>query len=276
MNSYPATQQSGFLRNFLFSAIVILFFLPIVLQAQAATPPVPSSPPDRVVDLANLIEPTLEAQLVAALRELEEKTTAQMAILTVSSLDGETVEVFSLRTAEQWKLGQKGKDNGLLLTVALKERKYRFETGYGLESVLPDSLLGSIGREKMVPFFKEGKYGEGIAAATKEVFAVLAKHYNVQLGSGIQLQAKALSAASVRPDRSEDERCIFFFIGGFFILFFIVALFFVKKGRTGSGSSSSSSWSSNDSASSSSSSSDSSDSSGGGGSFGGGGSSGSW
>ncbi len=159
----------------------IFFCLAEPVRLHASTPPVPCSPPERVVDLADIIEPALEGQLVAALRELEEKTTAQMVILTVTSLDGEAIESFSLHVAEQWKPGQKGKDNGLLLTVALKERKYRFETGYRLESVLPDSLLGSIGREKMGPFFKEGQYGEGIAAATKEILALLAKHDQAQL-----------------------------------------------------------------------------------------------
>ncbi|MCW5198154.1 TPM domain-containing protein [Desulfobulbus sp. F4] len=112
-----------------FELLVLLCLLLVPIALRAASPAVPSSPPERVVDLANIIEPALEAQLVSALRELEEKTTAQMVVLTVSSLDGETIETVSLRTFMQWKLGQKGKDNGLLLTVALKERKYRFEAG---------------------------------------------------------------------------------------------------------------------------------------------------
>ncbi|MGR0481603.1 MAG: TPM domain-containing protein [Candidatus Electronema sp. V4] len=270
--------RSGLLRAVLRCAALFLLVMVVPAMLRAASPPVPSSPPERVVDLANIIEPALEGQLVASLRELEEKTTAQMVILTVSSLDGETVEAVSLHTFGQWKLGQKGKDNGLLLTVALKERKYRFETGYGLESVLPDSLLGSIGREKLVPFFKEGKYGEGVAAATKEVLAILAKNYSVQLGGGIQIQEKALSASvPVRPDRSQDEMYIVLFIGGM-VLLFIIMLFFAKKDGSGSGGYSSDSWSSSDSSSSSSSddSSSSSDFSGGGGESGGGGSSGSW
>lgn len=266
--------RSGLLRAVLRCAALFLLVMIVPAMLRAATPPVPSSLPERVIDLASIIEPALEAQLVSALRELEEKTTAQMVVLTVSSLDRETIETVSLRTFMQWKLGQKGKDNGLLLTVALKERKYRFETGYGLESVLPDSLLGSIGREKLVPFFKEGKYGEGIAAATKEVLVVLAKNYNVQLGG--ELQEIALSApASVRPDR--DESCVCLFMGGF-ILLFIIGLFFAKKDGSGSGGYSDDSWSSSDSSSSSSSddSSSSSGFSGGGGESGGGGASGSW
>ena len=264
--------RSGLLRAVLrCAALFLLVMVPAMLRA--ATPPVPSSPPERVIDLANIIEPTLEAQLVSALRELETKTTAQMVVLTVSSLDGETIETVSLRTFMQWKLGQKGKDNGLLLTVALKERKYRFETGYGLESVLPDSLLGSIGREKLVPFFKEGKYGEGIAAATKEVLAVLAKNYNVHLGGDIplQLHRPVAPSATAIPDYAQKEKYILLFFGGL-MLFFIIMLFFVKKDRSRgtriySSSSSDSSWSSSDS---------SSDFSGGGGDCGGGGSSGDW
>jgi uncharacterized protein len=266
--------RSGLLRVLHSAVLFLLVMTPALLRA--STPPVPSSPPERVVDLANIIEPALEGQLVTALRELEEKTTAQMVILTVSSLDGETIETVSLRTFMQWKLGQKGKDNGLLLTVALNERKYRFEAGYGLESVLPDSLLGSIGREKLVPFFKEGKYGEGIAAATKEVLAVLAKNYNVQLGGGIPLQLHQ----AVNPPASRgisidsiDMFGVLLFAG--FIIFFIIMIIAASKRGQGSSSSSSSdsSWSRSDSSSSSSSD---SDFSGGGGESGGGGASGSW
>ncbi|WP_417912282.1 TPM domain-containing protein [Candidatus Electronema sp. TJ] len=281
----------------------MLVMLPAMLRA--STPPVPSSPPERVIDLANIIEPALEAQLVASLRELEEKTTAQMVILTVAALNGETIEAFSLHTFEQWKLGQKDKDNGLLLTVALKERKYRFETGYGLESVLPDSFLGSLGREKLVPFFKEGKYGEGVAAATKEVLAVLAKHYNVQLGSSIPLQLHRPKAppARITSNYSKEWAWQFIFYFGVFLFFAAVAAVVIltiveklgmiagkiagKLGMTSGGysnnrSHSSSSWSSSDSSSSwsssDSSSSSSSDSgfSGGGGDSGGGGASGDW
>ncbi len=269
--------RSGLLRAVLRCAALFLLVMIVPAMLRAATPPVPSSPPERVIDLASIIEPALEAQLVSALRELEEKTTAQMVVLAVSALDRETIETVSLRTFMQWKLGQKGKDNGLLLTVALKERKYRFEAGYGLESVLPDSLLGSIGREKLAPFFKEGKYGEGIAAATKEMLAVLAKNYNVQLGSGIPLQLHHSSA----PASASIPIPVIIFMAIWFILFINAICHHIKnrgKGGASSSSSSDSSWGSSDSSSSSSSddSSSSSGFSGGGGESGGGGASGSW
>ena len=100
------------------------------------------------------------------LRDLERQTTAQVLVLTVRSLEGEAIEAFSLDVAHnRWKLGQKGKDNGVLITLAMEDRRYRIEVGYGLEAVLPDSLVGSIGRELLVPAFRAGDYGGGLAAA---------------------------------------------------------------------------------------------------------------
>jgi uncharacterized protein len=100
------------------------------------------------------------------LRELQSKTTAQMAVLTLKSLEGQNLEEFSISVAhDKWKLGHKDKNNGVLLVVALNDRKYRIEVGYGLEGVLPDSLVGSIGRQYLVPNFRKGDYSSGIYTA---------------------------------------------------------------------------------------------------------------
>ena len=107
------------------------------------------------------------------LKDLEAETTAQMVVLTINSLEGEPIESFSHQTAVKWGIGQKGKDNGVLLTVAVKDHKYRFEVGYGLESTLPDSLMGSIGRQYLVPNFRKGDYAGGILAAVTEVISKL-------------------------------------------------------------------------------------------------------
>lgn len=101
-----------------------------------------------------------------------------MAVLLIDSLEGEAPEAFSLKVAEKWKLGRKrGKgqdgDNGLLLVIAVKDKKYRFEVGYGLEGALPDSLVGSIGRDALVPAFKEGRYLDGIYKAIDAVRTLL-------------------------------------------------------------------------------------------------------
>jgi uncharacterized protein len=75
----------------------------------------------------------------------------------------------------KWRIGQKGKDNGVLLTVAVKDKKYRIEVGYGLEGPLPDSLVGSIGRQYLVPHFKKGDYAGGIAAAVAEIAKTISR-----------------------------------------------------------------------------------------------------
>ncbi|MBW1644766.1 MAG: TPM domain-containing protein [Deltaproteobacteria bacterium] len=126
----------------------------------------PAKPPAYVVDLAAIIDPATEQKLNLYLRELEEKTTAQLVVLTIRSLEGEPLEEFSLRVANDlWRLGQQGKDNGALLVVSTGDRRYRFEIGYGLESILPDSYVGSLGRSYLVPYFRQGRYGEGIYRA---------------------------------------------------------------------------------------------------------------
>jgi len=167
----------------------------------AVTPPIPASPPGQVIDLAGIIDSSQKEQLSRILHELEQKTSVQMVILTLTSLDGEDINTVSLRTAEQWQLGHKDKDNGLLFTVAVKDRRYRLETGYGLESMLPDSLLGTIGRQILVPYFKQGSYSMGIAAATGAIVDILAKHYQVEINGRDQLprtrQQKTSPAASL-------------------------------------------------------------------------------
>ncbi len=160
------------------SFLIISFF---VSNALASTPKPPSVPHDYVVDLAGVIPEEIQARLNAYLKELEQKTTAQVLVLTVQSLDGQSIDEFSFNTKEMWKLGQKGKDNGVLIVVAVKDREYRFEIGYGLESVLPDSMVGTIGREYLVPYFKKGDYGSAIYTATVVVANTIASHEGVQI-----------------------------------------------------------------------------------------------
>jgi uncharacterized protein len=173
----------------------LAFLLALAVPASAAAPAVPATPPDYVVDLAGVVDDGAEARLDALLRDLERQTTAQVLVLTVRSLEGESLEAFSIDVAHnRWKLGQKGKDNGVLITLALQERRYRIEVGYGLEAVLPDSLVGSIGRELLVPAFRAGDYGGGLAAAAGEVASRIAAASGVTLAG-----APAAGRVSARP-----------------------------------------------------------------------------
>ncbi len=175
--------------------LFLLFLLAALFafRAVASTPEPPAVPRDYVVDLAGVMSPDAGARLNALLLELEQKTTAQVLVLTVQSLDGQSIEEFSFNTKEQWKLGQKGKDNGVLIVVAVKDRRYRIEVGYGLESVLPDSLVGSIGREYFVPYFRQGDYSSGIYTGTVALIRTIAAHEGVQITTGEEVAEPRVS-----------------------------------------------------------------------------------
>ncbi len=159
----------------------------------------PAQPRNYVVDLAGIVNDSVKAGLDRYLLELEQKTTAQMVVLTVPSLEGEPIEEFSISVAhDRWKLGQKGKDNGVLLLVAVKERKYRFEIGYGLEGVLPDSFVGSVGREYLVPNFRKGDYSDGILAASLAVINRIATNAGVRITGMPVLRTDRYSGGRVR------------------------------------------------------------------------------
>lgn len=212
----------------LFLSLIFFFaftFIPLSLSF-AATPEPPAVPPDHVVDLAGIINDGVEMQLNAYLKELEQKTTTQIVILTIQSLDREDIESFSLRTAEKWKLGQKGKDNGLLITVALKDRKYRFEVGYGLESILPDSLVGSIGRQYIVPYFRKGDYSTGIFNATIVIAQTIASYEGVEI-TGMP----KVTARGNRQEATKKREIGFFDAIIIFAVFAVFIFLFIKHPR---------------------------------------------
>ena len=200
------------------------------LPAGAVTPPLPARPPAHVVDLANVLPPEQEAKLEGLLVDLEKKTTAQMVVLTILSLDGEPLNEVSLNAAEKWGIGQKGKDNGLLFLISMHDRKYRFEVGYGLESVLPDSLLGTLGRRVLVPLFRQGRYADGILATSGEILQILGRHYGVEITGAESLQ-------SLRQRQTNQGSGLAFFLFLLFVLLIIYSSYFNRKtgGRRGYG-----------------------------------------
>ena len=128
----------------------------------------------RVVDNASLLSSSEKEELTSLLESLEEATGAQVAVLTVATLAGDSLESFGIRVADTWKLGQKGEDNGAILIVALAERKIRIEVGYGLEDKLTDMKCGLIIRNVIAPYFQNGDYGEGITAGVKNMAGIVA------------------------------------------------------------------------------------------------------
>lgn len=116
----------------------------------------------RVNDYGELLSPATEASLESVLQSLESSDSTQIVVLTIKSLQGDSLEDFSLRVVEDWKIGQQGLDNGVLLLVALDDRKIRIEVGYGLEGKLTDLTAGRIIRDVIGPKFKQGDFNQGI------------------------------------------------------------------------------------------------------------------
>jgi len=127
----------------------------------------------RVNDDAQILSENTVKTLAETLKQHEDKTGNQVVVLTIPSLDGDNIEDFSNRVFNEWKLGQKDKDNGVLIVVVPGERKMRIEVGYGLEGELPDILAGRIIRNIMTPRFRDGDYDGGIKGGVDAVVDVL-------------------------------------------------------------------------------------------------------
>jgi uncharacterized protein len=123
----------------------------------------------RVVDQANLLDDGRESLLEERLQLLEQETGAQVAVLTIPSLEGDPLEDFSMRVVETWKLGRSGADNGVLILIARDDRRMRIEVGYGLEGTLTDAQGGRIIDQLMAPRFREGDFTGGVEAAVDAV-----------------------------------------------------------------------------------------------------------
>lgn len=127
----------------------------------------------RVVDTAEILSPAAADSITALLREHEAQTSDQIAVLTLPGLEGESIEDFAQRVFDTWRLGQTGRDNGVLVVVASEDRRMRIQVGYGLEDPLTDLAAGRIIRNVMTPRFREGDYDGGVTAGVQAVIAVL-------------------------------------------------------------------------------------------------------
>lgn len=137
-------------------------------------------PSGYVTDLAGVISTDTKARLESLCTELEQKTGAQMAIVTVASLDGESVETYAVDLFKQLGVGKKKDNRGVLLLVAPHERKYRIEVGYGLEPVINDARAGDAGRA-MVPFLRQGDYSRASEVAAWQLANFIAGDAGVTL-----------------------------------------------------------------------------------------------
>ena len=143
----------------------------------SAALPIPPPPERRVSDFAGALAPADRDRLEARLAEREKGSRNQVVVAIFRSLEGESLEDYSIRLAEQWKVGQKGLDNGVIFLVFLNDRKMRLEVGYGLEGTLTDAISSSILSQAVAPRFREGKVADGIAAGLDAIDAAIKGEY---------------------------------------------------------------------------------------------------
>jgi len=181
---------------------------------QPATPGLPTLT-GRVVDQADLLSPSVEAQLTQMLAGHEQATGEQVVVVTVPDLQGRSIEEFGVSLGRQWGIGQRGEDNGALLIVARDDRRMRIEVGYGLEGRLTDAQAWIIINRILAPAFAQGDFEGGIVAGTEAILQVL---------GGDPL--RSVAATGERPPPS--------LLGG--LLFFFMVILFLISGGGGRGS----------------------------------------
>jgi len=149
--------------------VLIIFLLGFFLVAFPAWAQDFPEPVGYVNDFAQILSSSYRQSLEQELVSFKEETTAEIAVVTINSLEGGSIEDYAVRLFEDWKIGEKEKDNGILVLIAKEDRKIKIEVGYGLEPVITDGRAGRIIREKMRPAFREEDYDEGVKLAVAQI-----------------------------------------------------------------------------------------------------------
>jgi uncharacterized protein len=191
------SRSTGLKYSLLFPALLI-FFLTAIHPAEAERPF--PRPEGLVNDFAGVISPTYQKKIAALTGALLQKTGIPIVVVTMADIGGADYNNYANRLYSAWGIGKKGEDKGVLIFVAVKERKMRIETGYGVEGILPDGLVGEIRDRYMVPLLKQDKFGEGLFAGAAAVARVIAKASGVKLsGQASKTTAKKRSGVSFFP-----------------------------------------------------------------------------
>jgi len=159
---------------FQFAMCLLFVLLPAMMFAQRAVPPHEGI---WVHDEAHVLSPQTVQQLEYELKAHRDSTSNQIAVLVVPNLEGDDIDSYANRVYNEWKLGQKGKDNGVLLLVALQERRVRIEVGRGLEGVLTDLMSSRINRNEIAPHFRTQDYDGGVRVGVSSIIQVIKGEY---------------------------------------------------------------------------------------------------
>jgi len=154
--------------------LLLLLLLSTVLSANLTFPKLTG----RVVDNAGILSLKTKEKLTKILKNFETKTTDQIVVVTLKSLQGTSISDFGYQLGRYWGIGQKSKNNGVLLIIAPNEKKVRIEVGYGLEGTLTDAISSVIIHRKIIPYFKKGDFDKGVMEGTKAILLSLKGEYS--------------------------------------------------------------------------------------------------
>jgi uncharacterized protein len=203
----------GTARSVRLSALAVLLALslaPLAARAQSVDQVAAQAKLGYITDLAGVLSAPAKEQLTALCTEVQQKTQAQIAVVTIKTLGDQPIEDYSIDLATKLGVGPKS-DRGVLILFAVDDHKYRFEVGYGLEGILPDGKVGGFGREA-VPYLRQGNYDSAILLVTRRVADTIAADRGV-----------ALSGAPLPPPRRQNEGNP----GGIPLLFIFLIIFFI-------------------------------------------------
>ena len=158
-------------------AVVTMLAAACLAAAQSSLPPLPAVPARYFNDYASLVDAATAQRVDAKLREFDQATSTQVLVVIFPELPWPSLEDFTVRAAEAWKVGRKQLDNGAILFVFVKDRAVRIEVGYGLEGSLPDALANRIIQETIVPAFQQGRFAEGVEAGADAIMAATRGEY---------------------------------------------------------------------------------------------------
>src|SRR5665213_2836145 len=209
-----------------FAAILAMFLLISAIVARAEKID-QLSPQGYVNDFAGVVDADSRQKITALCQEVDQKAGAQIAVVTIHTLEGDTAQDFANRLFAKWGVGPKGKDRGVMVLLAVDEHQYWTEVGYGLEAILPDGKVGGFGRE-MLPLLRQNQYGTALWQMTSQIAGVIAQDRGVSLAA-----SPATTPASAEPEddtvhgiplRLIVPLIFFLFFGGWRLLaFFLVA-----------------------------------------------------
>ncbi len=169
------------IKSFLKTSLLVLCLSTIgLLEPKAIVNPTSDF---YVNDYANLLSTEVKNYIIETNTKLENATGAQIVVVTIQSLEGESLEEYATELFRSFGIGDKDKNNGVLLLLALEERKFRIEVGYGLEGALPDGKTGRIQDEYIIPYLKENNWDDGIKNGYSKILEVVSEEYNIDVGA---------------------------------------------------------------------------------------------